>query len=61
MYEDTVDYLGFLLSPTRLAMDPKKIRVILEWPEPKKVFNPFLAFVTSTDSSFPNTLIRSFR
>ena len=45
-YEDTVDYLGFLLSPTRLTMDLKKVRVILEWPEPKKVkdIQSFLGF-----------------
>jgi hypothetical protein len=45
-YEDTVDYPGFLLSPTGLTMDTKKVRVILEWPEPKKVkdIQSFLGF-----------------
>ena len=28
-------YLGFVISTEGLKMDPKKVRVILEWPTPK--------------------------
>ena len=28
-------YLGFVVSPKGLKMDPKKVRAILEWPTPR--------------------------
>ena len=31
-HEDTVEYLGFVLSPNSLSMDPGKVSTILEWP-----------------------------
>jgi len=34
---DTVEYLGFILSPKGLQMDPTKVSTIQEWPEPWKV------------------------
>ena len=45
-YQDTVEYLGFILLPTRLTMDLKKVKTILDWPEPKKVkdIQSFLGF-----------------
>ncbi len=45
-HTDTVEYLGFILSPDGLKMDPAKIRVIQEWPEPRKVkdIQSFLGF-----------------
>ena len=36
-HEDTVKYLGFILLPNGLSMDPSKVSTILEWPEPRKV------------------------
>ena len=30
----TTEYLGFILSPSRLVMDTKKIQTILDWPVP---------------------------
>lgn len=43
---DTVEYLGYILSPTGLTMDEKKVQVIQEWPEPRTVkdVQAFLGF-----------------
>src|SRR5260221_5088408 len=43
---DTVEYLGFILSPKGLQMDPAKVSVILDWPKPQKVqdIQAFLGF-----------------
>src|SRR5258707_12543854 len=43
---DTVEYLGFILSPKGLQMDPAKVSAILDWPEPQKVqdVQAFLSF-----------------
>ena len=35
--DNTVEYLGFILSPNRLSMDPSKVSAVLKWPEPHKV------------------------
>ena len=45
-HKDTVEYLGFILSPNGLLMDPSKVSTILEWPEPRKVkdIQSFLGF-----------------
>ena len=45
-HEDTVEYLGFILLPNGLLMDPGKVSAILEWPEPRKVkdMQSFLGF-----------------
>ena len=50
--EDTVEYLGFILSKDRLKMDPSKVQIIQDWPEPRKVkdVQSFLGFATA---SFP--------
>ena len=34
---DTVKYLGYILPPTGWTMDPAKVQVIQNWPEPCKV------------------------
>src|SRR5262249_44497935 len=34
---DTVEYLGYILSPDGLKMSEDKIKTIQDWPEPKKV------------------------
>src|SRR6266436_9219908 len=43
---DTVEYLGFILSPKGLQMDPTKVSTIQDWPEPWKVrdVQAFLSF-----------------
>jgi hypothetical protein len=43
---DTVEYLGFILSPQGLTMDPSKVKTIQDWPEPRKVkdIQSFLGF-----------------
>src|SRR6266481_4243349 len=43
---DTVEYLGFILSPKGLQMDPTKVSTIQDWPEPRKVqdVQAFLSF-----------------
>jgi hypothetical protein len=43
---NTVEYLGFILSPSGLTMDPAKVQVINDWPEPRKVceVQSFLGF-----------------
>src|SRR5258705_10161898 len=33
---DTVEYLGFILSPKGLQMDPTKVSMIQDWPKPQK-------------------------
>jgi hypothetical protein len=33
----TVEYLGFIISPTGVSMDPKKVQGVLEWAPPKTV------------------------
>src|ERR1044072_4476126 len=32
-----IDYLGYIISGEGVAVDPEKVRCILEWPEPKNV------------------------
>src|SRR6266436_5797909 len=43
---DTVEYLGFILSPKGLQMDPTKVSMIQDWPKPWKVqdVQAFLGF-----------------
>src|SRR5258708_17089179 len=36
-HTDTVEYLGFILSPKGLQMDPTKVSMIQDWPKPWKV------------------------
>src|ERR1700743_646444 len=43
---DTVEFLGYIISPQGLSMDRSKVKVIQEWPEPRKVkdVQSFLGF-----------------
>jgi len=43
---DSVEYLGYRLSPEGLTMSPDKIQTISDWPEPRKVkdIQSFLRF-----------------
>jgi len=45
-HTDSVDYLGFILSPEGLTMDQAKVKVIQDWPEPRRVkdVQSFLGF-----------------
>src|SRR5258708_4606869 len=45
-HTDTVEYLRFILSPKGLQMDPTKVSMIQDWPEPQKVrdVQAFLSF-----------------
>jgi len=36
-HSDSVEYLGYCLSPDGLTMSPDKIQTISDWPEPRKV------------------------
>jgi len=36
-YSKSVEYLGYILSPSGLTMSNNKIKIIQDWPEPKKV------------------------
>jgi len=43
---DSVEYLGYVLSPSGLTMSNAKVKTIQEWPEPKKTrdIQSFLGF-----------------
>jgi len=45
-HSDSVEYLGYVLSPSGLNMSNAKVKTIQEWPEPKKVkdIQSFLGF-----------------
>jgi hypothetical protein len=45
-HTDRVEYLGFILGPDGLSMDVDKVKVIQDWPEPRKVkdIQSFLGF-----------------
>jgi Reverse transcriptase (RNA-dependent DNA polymerase) len=49
-HQDTVEYLGYILSPNGLTMDINKVKTILDWPKHEKsgIFNPSLDLPTST-------------
>ena len=42
----TVEYLGYILSPSGLTMAANKVQVIRDWPEPQKIkdIQSFLGF-----------------
>jgi len=45
-YLDSMEYLGYVLSPSALTISDTKVKTIQEWPEPKKIKNiqSFLRF-----------------
>src|SRR5258708_28914395 len=45
-HTDTVEYLGFILSPEGLCMDPAKVSMIQSWPQPRNIHEvqSFLGF-----------------
>ena len=46
-HSESVEYLGYILSPSGLTMSNDKVKIIQDWPEPKKVKNiqSFLGFI----------------
>ena len=53
-HSDSVEYLGYVLSPSGLTMSDAKVKTIQEWLEPKKVkdIQSFLGFTNFTNVSF---------
>ena len=45
-YSESVEYLGYILSPSGLTMSNNKVKIIQDWQEPKKVkdIQSFLGF-----------------
>ena len=45
-HSTSVEYLGVIISPNGVLMDPKKVQIITEWPSPKtiKQLQSFLGF-----------------
>ena len=45
-HSKSVEYLGYILSPSGLTMSDNKVKIIQDWPEPKKVkdIQSFLGF-----------------
>ena len=45
-HTDTVEYLGVIISPAGVSMDPGKVKAITSWPTPKNVkeLQSFLGF-----------------
>ena len=36
-HSESVEYLGYILSPSGLTMSDNKVKIIQDWPKPKKV------------------------
>ena len=53
---DTVEYLGYILSLTGLCMSGKKVQIIQDWPEPRKIkdIQSFLGFANFYHHFIPN-------
>ena len=45
-HSELVEYLGYILSPSGLTMSDDKVKIIQDWPKPKKVkdIQSFLGF-----------------
>ena len=46
---DTVEFLGYIISPEGLSMDQSKVKAVQDWPTPRKVkdIQSFLGFANS--------------
>jgi hypothetical protein len=45
-HTDRMEYLGYIISPMGMSMDPEKVRAVAEWREPTNVkgVQSFLGF-----------------
>ena len=57
-HANTVSFLGFIIAPGKVQMDPAKVSAVAEWPTPdsRKKVQQFLGF-----ANFYRRFIRSFR
>ncbi|KAL7281605.1 hypothetical protein ACG7TL_004922 [Trametes sanguinea] len=55
-HTNSVEYLGYILSPDGLTMSEAKVKAILDWPEPRKVrdIQAFLDFANFYRRFIPN-------
>ncbi|SAM86330.1 related to retrotransposon nucleocapsid protein [Ustilago bromivora] len=46
-HRDTIEFLRYIIKPTRIEMDPEKVRTIKEWPMPESIHDiqRFLGFI----------------
>jgi len=56
-HADTISFLGFIVAPGRVEMDPAKVSTVAEWPTPdsRKKVQQFLGF-----ANFYRRFIRGF-
>lgn len=56
-FQDSVDFLGYIVSDKGISMDPKKVEAIVDWPVPKNVHDiqVFLGF-----ANFYRRFIKSY-
>ena len=56
-HADTVSFLGFIVAPGRVQMDPAKVSAVAEWPTPdsRKKVQQFLGF-----ANFYRRFVRGF-
>jgi hypothetical protein len=56
-HTDRMEYLGYIISPTGISMDPEKVKAVVEWREPTNVkgVQSFLGF-----ANFYRRCIRDF-
>jgi len=61
-HSESVEYLGYILSPSGLTMSDNKIKIIQDWPKLKKVkdIQFFLGFANFTAGLSSTTWILSF-
>jgi len=60
---ESVEYLGYILSPSGLTMSDNKIKIVQDWPEPKKVkdIQSFLGFANFYCQTFLGSSIHSVK
>jgi len=56
-YSKSVEYLGYILFPSGLTMSNDKVKIIQDWPEPKKVKDNGLSTFSSSTLSLDSILV----